>query len=323
MVAQRIPRDKWLDDFEKRLDNMRKEGDREYRKTYDEVFDRKALLNIFRLFKRRILSTVEHPISTGKEANVFRATDEKGGSLALKIFRESTSTFKRFLRYIEGDPRFEKAGKGRKIIALWAQKEYANLNRLNNAGVSVPVPVAFQQNMVVMEYIGDDRSPALRLKDCLGSNMDFDRLFDDIMENIDLMIREAGIVHADLSEYNILMRPVDESIPYYRLSGREYRTLDHENTDENADGDSDEKTNENSDENANSGDHGTPVEVQPVIIDLGQATLLEHPMSREFFERDMKNIVRFFVKNHLLEKDINEKEFCAQKYDSYSNLFEK
>jgi RIO kinase 1 len=37
-------------------------------------------------------------------------------------------------------------------------------------------------------------------------------------------------------------------------------------------------------------------EDEPVIIDMGQAVMLEHPMSREFLARDIKNIVRYFRK---------------------------
>jgi RIO kinase 1 len=35
---------------------------------------------------------------------------------------------------------------------------------------------------------------------------------------------------------------------------------------------------------------------EPIIIDMGQAVMLEHPMSREFLSRDIKNIVRYFKK---------------------------
>ncbi|CAJ35265.1 serine protein kinase RIO [Methanocella arvoryzae] len=37
-------------------------------------------------------------------------------------------------------------------------------------------------------------------------------------------------------------------------------------------------------------------EDEPVIIDMGQSVLLDHPMSREFLQRDVKNIVRYFKK---------------------------
>ncbi len=37
-------------------------------------------------------------------------------------------------------------------------------------------------------------------------------------------------------------------------------------------------------------------EDEPIIIDVGQSVLLDHPMSREFLQRDVKNVVRYFKK---------------------------
>ena len=41
------------------------------------------------------------------------------------------------------------------------------------------------------------------------------------------------------------------------------------------------------------------------FIDIGQAVLLDHPKAREFFERDVKNIARYFTKIGL-KKDYDE-----------------
>ncbi len=46
----------------------------------------------------------------------------------------------------------------------------------------------------------------------------------------------------------------------------------------------------------------------PVIIDMGQAVMLEHPMAREFLARDIKNIVRYFKK---LGVDCSEEKLSA------------
>ncbi len=358
MAARLIPQDKWLINFERQMDRLKSDGDREHRKTYDEVFDRKALLNIYKLFSRRIISTVEHPISTGKEANVFKATGRGGGFVVLKIFREATSTFKRMLQYIDGDPRFNTAGKGRRTISIWAQKEYKNLKRLEAVGVMVPRPLAVLQNMIVMEYVGDEHSPALRLKDCVRSNLDFDNLFSEIMENLERMVKDARVVHADLSEYNILLKPAAEHMNFDELGtggrkaagsrqsnegskegskeerkeekkgeGREKSKIlppgrgvgeKNEEGEEGGAGENERNVGDDSGELEGVSECATPVSVHPVIIDLGQATLLEHPMALEFLERDLRNIVRFFVKNRLLEEKINEKEFIEKKLESLS-----
>lgn len=49
-------------------------------------------------------------------------------------------------------------------------------------------------------------------------------------------------------------------------------------------------------------------EEEPVIIDMGQAVMLEHPMAREFLARDVKNIVRYFKK---MGVDCSEEKLSA------------
>jgi RIO kinase 1 len=109
------------------------------RQTEGEVFDKKTLMTIYDLMKGGFIDTVRYPISTGKEGNVFFATDEDGDPVALKIFRTSTSTFKKVGKYIEGDPRFKGvAGNRWKLIYAWTNKEFKNLQRYAEAGLPAP-----------------------------------------------------------------------------------------------------------------------------------------------------------------------------------------
>src|SRR5438094_1166634 len=136
------------------------------RKTMDEVFDRQTLLILYKFISNGHIETLDYPVSTGKEANVFHATTPQGGSIAVKIFRTNTATFRSFMTYIAGDPRFGHVKPQRRdIVYVWAQKEYKNLQRYFEAGVRVPQPIAWKQNVLSMEFIGTDRTPAPRLKD--------------------------------------------------------------------------------------------------------------------------------------------------------------
>ena len=106
----------------------RRDKDTDDKKTYDEVFDRNTLLLLYKLVTRGILDSMDYPISTGKEGNIFKATGCDGEMLAVKIYRTSTSTYKHLTKYITGDPRFRKVPKDhRSIVYLWAQKEYKRL----------------------------------------------------------------------------------------------------------------------------------------------------------------------------------------------------
>jgi len=191
--------------------------DKEYRKTYDEVFNDSTLKTIYRLFQRKVLDSLEYPISTGKEANVFLGMEKVEGEdrkpVAVKIFRESTTTFRKVLPYIEGDPRFKHIVRGRRgLVSIWAKKEYKNLKRMENAGVRVPCPSAQEKNILIMEYIGIKNRPSPTLRQWYIENKDRDdidkrmkRIYKQIARAMKRTHREAGLVHSDLSEFNILI----------------------------------------------------------------------------------------------------------------------
>ncbi len=81
--------------------------------------------------------------------------------------------------------------------------EYATLDLLYRDGAAVPKPFAFGDNAILMSYYGDDRRAAPTLNEIsLGPN-DAQRLFREALHNIELMLRH-GLVHGDLSAYNIL-----------------------------------------------------------------------------------------------------------------------
>ena len=174
------------------------------RKTLDEVFDTSALLNLGKLISDRIIDTLDFPISTGKEANIFRGIAPDKKFVAVKIYRTSTSTFKHISKYIVGDPRFKCRNKNRReMIFEWTKKEFKNLERLKKAGVRAPSPIKRINNILVMEYIGDFEHPAPLLKDMPLKKPE--KIFDVLINFVSKMYKKAGLVHADLSAYNVLM----------------------------------------------------------------------------------------------------------------------
>lgn len=194
--------DKWL----KKLDRQTQEIlDRlvQNRKTFGEVFDKQTLLLLGKLISDKIIDQVDFPISTGKEANVFRGTTPDKTFVAIKIYRTATMTFKHIASYIEGDPRFQYGYKNRRdIIEEWARKEYRNLALLQQAKVRAPQPIKCIHNILIMGYIGDAIQAAPMLKDVLLSNPQ--KIYDEIMMFIKRMYKKQ-VVHADLSAFNVLM----------------------------------------------------------------------------------------------------------------------
>jgi len=188
--------------LESRIDGWRiRVKDENQVKVYDEVFDQRTLMVIFKLINDGAIYTVDYPVSTGKEGNVFHATTKEGAA-AMKIYRVSNATFNALADYIVGDPRFRGLkGDRRKMIRAWATKEYKNLERMRAAGARVPKPMAVEENILVMGYIGDETMPAPMLRSVKMD--DPDGGLEDVLDNM-RCIQKAGLVHGDLSEYNIL-----------------------------------------------------------------------------------------------------------------------
>jgi RIO kinase 1 len=67
--------------------------------------------------------------------------------------------------------------------------------------VRVPSPERVEANVLVMEYIGDETRPAPLLREV--ELEDPHSVYNDVVANM-RAIRESGLVHADLSEYNLL-----------------------------------------------------------------------------------------------------------------------
>jgi RIO kinase 1 len=173
---------------------------REEWKTYNNVFDQHSHRIIFELSSQGYFKDLTSQIALGKEANVFMATKKDGTKIIVKIYRLENKNFNNMFYYINADPRF--AGienQKRKIVYSWVQREYRNL-LLAREKVKVPTPLGFKDNILMMEYIGDE-SPAPMLKDEFPENAD--AFFKLVIKGIKGML-DAGLVHGDLSDFNIL-----------------------------------------------------------------------------------------------------------------------
>lgn len=215
--------------------------DRERFKVYGGFLDQTTINALNRLYGK-YFDALLGPISTGKEADVLKA-EMHDKFIAVKIYRFRATTFDNISDYIIGDPRFENVRKNkRSIIFTWTKKEYSNLLRMQKAGVRVPEPIAFKDNILLMEFIGSKEGvPALTAKQNPPSNPE--KWKDKIYAWVKDLYEKQKMIHADLSEYNI---------------------LNH---------------------NGN-----------PVIIDVGQAVLKEHPKSMVFLKHDVLTITKWFNK---------------------------
>ena len=118
----------------------------------------------------------------------------------MKIYLTASAEFKKRLRYIAGDRRFARIPSStRDIVNLWVQKEYKNLQLAEAAGIRVPKPFAFNENVLITEYIGVPPGHAPIYAEVQVDEADYRWT----MKMVKTLYRKAGLVHADLSEFNI------------------------------------------------------------------------------------------------------------------------
>jgi len=178
-----------------------KEG-KEILKTKHGVFDGFTNRGLFKLITEGHFEGLESPISIGKESNVFSALTNDGDRIIVKIYRLETCDFNIMYDYIKNDSRYEQLKrKKRKIIFAWVQREYRNLMAARDAQVNVPIPITFSNNILVLEFVGRGNEIAPKLKDEVPKNKK--QFLDKIVDNMRKLYK-AGLVHADLSAFNIL-----------------------------------------------------------------------------------------------------------------------
>ena len=243
-------------------DRMRNK-DKSDRATVENCLDPRTMIQIEKMINNEKLTKMFGCISTGKEANVYRAegsmdlvnremfvAGEDGivpvKEYAIKIFKTSILIFKDRERYVSGEFRFRNGhckGNPRKMVKLWAEKECRNLKRIGvtDGVIKVPYPYILNNNIIVMSFVGDNGVAAPRLKD--ANLEDWNQSYLQTMMIVRRMYQRCKLVHADLSEYNLL---------YYKE--------------------------------------------EVWVIDVSQAVEHDHPMALDFLRRDCSIVQDFFQK---------------------------
>lgn len=169
--------------------------------------DPRTRMILFKLLSRNTISEINGCVSTGKEANVYHATS-KECDCALKVYKTSILVFKDRDKYVSGEFRFRHGysrHNPRKMVRLWAEKEMRNLSRLHANGVLCPRPILLRGHVLLMEFVGRDGWPAPKLKEAHLSEGKARELYLECILVMRKMYTECKLVHADFSEYNILL----------------------------------------------------------------------------------------------------------------------
>ena len=157
-------------------------------------------LAINALVKAGILEAFGKPLGVGKESDVYDALTPKGNRIAIKFLRLGRTSFRSTRRtrgYVAQRRHISWLYQSR----LAAEKEFKALKLVYLHHVAVPKPIRQNRHVVVMGMIegaelaefSDIQNPRQTLK--------------EILSNVRKAYIKAGVVHADLSEFNIIMKP--------------------------------------------------------------------------------------------------------------------
>lgn len=181
--------------------------DKAERATSEQVLDGRTRMILFKLLNNNFMNQINGCVSTGKEANVYHATVEGEADRAIKVYKTSILVFKDRDRYVTGEFRFRSgycSSNPRKMVRTWAEKEMRNLSRIYAAGLPCPRPIVLRSHVLVMEFVGKDGWPAPRLKEAPVTDSKCRELYLDCVVLMRRLYHECRLVHADLSEYNML-----------------------------------------------------------------------------------------------------------------------
>jgi RIO kinase 1 len=167
------------------------------------------------LLEDGLIEAVVRPLQSGKEAQIYLVV-ANGEHRVAKVYKQANDrTFKHRTDYVEGrgtrNTRDQRAMKRRSSYGRtkdedsWRSTEVEMIYRLREAGVRVPAPHLFSDGVLIMELVqGHDGGPAPRIGDLHFTAEEAIAIHDALLRDVIRMLC-AGVVHGDLSEFNVLM----------------------------------------------------------------------------------------------------------------------
>ena len=170
--------------------------------------------------KAGVLEAFGQSLGVGKEADVFDALDPKGTRVAVKFHRLGRISFRQTRRkrgYLADHASWLFQSR------LAAEKEFQALRLVHMHGVAVPEPICQNRHAIVMGVIeGAELAKWREIEDPTG-------VLKEILSNVKKAYVDAGVIHADLSEYNVLLKP---DMHVLIIDWPQYVTVEHPNAEE-------------------------------------------------------------------------------------------
>ena len=152
------------------------------------------------LIRRGVIDSVGEKIGVGKESDVYIVRLTSGSLAVAKLHREGRTSFRKIKRY-----RGPIVNVNRKhwyyIAKLLGEREFKILAELKAYNANVPKPIAYNRNCIVQEYIeGVELYRNINIDNDLAL-----KILRDVIDTLRIAYTRIGIVHGDLSEYNIIV----------------------------------------------------------------------------------------------------------------------
>ncbi|MCW4003903.1 MAG: AarF/UbiB family protein [Candidatus Bathyarchaeota archaeon] len=155
-------------------------------------------LAINALFKAGVIASFGQPLGVGKEADVYDALSPSGTRIAVKFHRLGRVSFRQTRRK-RGYIREHSTWLFQSHLA--AEKEFQAMKLVYEKGVAVPEPISQNRHVIAMGMIeGGELS---KYKD-IGEP---EKVLKEILQNVRKAYLKAHVIHADLSEFNIILKP--------------------------------------------------------------------------------------------------------------------
>ena len=202
-------------------------------------------LAINALVKAGVLEAFGKPLGVGKEADVYDALTPRGERIAVKFHRLGRISFRQTVR---------KRGYTTKHFSwlfqsrLAAKKEFQALRIVFPKRVAVPKPISQNRHVIAMGMI--EGAELAQWKEISKP----EKVLREILLNVRKAYSKAGVIHADLSEYNVILKP----------------------------------------------------NMKILIIDWPQYVTKEHPNAQQLLTRDVRNILQYFKRKHMLKVKLKE-----------------
>jgi len=155
-------------------------------------------LAINALVKASAIISFGQSLGVGKEADVFDALNSDGKRIAVKFHRLGRISFRQTRRK-RGYTREHSTWLFQSHLA--AEREFQAMKLVYENGVSVPEPISQNRHVIAMGMI--EGAQLSKYKD-IGKP---EKVLKEILRNLRKAYMKAHIVHADISEYNIILKP--------------------------------------------------------------------------------------------------------------------